>query len=73
MAERFDYKGYQVAYEVLPAGDGEWHANLYIRVDENSETESFTVSPPDLTASEAAERAIRVAKDWIDKKPDSAK
>lgn len=72
MAERFDYKGYEVAYEVVPAGDDEWHANLYIRVNENSETESFTVSPPDLTASEAGERAVRVAKAWIDDKPSLA-
>lgn len=68
MAERFDYKGYQVAYEVLPAGDDEWHANVYIRVNEDSKAESFTVSPPDPTPYEADERAIRVAKDWIDQK-----
>jgi hypothetical protein len=68
MAEQFDYKGYQVAIEVSPAGNEDWQANVYIRENEDSDVESFTVSPPDLTAGEARARAIRVAKDWIDQK-----
>lgn len=71
MSEQFEYRGYQVAFEVNEhAKDGhpEWSATVYLRTSEDAPVESFSVSPPDGDPTEARERAIRVAKSAVDKK-----
>lgn len=71
MAEQFEYRGYQLAYEIAPHttdDETEWHATIYIRENENAKTESADLSPPDKTAGEAKERAIRVLKSLVDEK-----
>lgn len=67
----FKYGGYEVALvplEAIKNGESTWSCTVYIRVDEDSHTESFVVSPPDDLESDAMARAKRVAEDVIDKK-----